>query len=173
MREKEQVELVERVNKTQVKIELDGLMKLGKSIADLSKDQFESINLSDELRAAVVEVRKLSKGGAIKRQFKYIGKLLREMPEEEIEGLFLGLDKQLHKDRAATARLHGLENWRDRLVTEADAALNDFMLENPEADRQHLRQLQRKAKQELASEKAPLAARKIFQYIKEVSQQDG
>jgi len=169
MRDQEPVELVERINKTQVKRELDALMDLGKSIADLSKEQFESIQLSDSFRLAIIEARRLSKGGAIKRQFKYIGKLLREMPEEDVDELSDGLDRQLNKDRAATARLHGLEEWRDRLVAEGDMALSDFLAEHPEADRQHLRQLQRKAKQELEKEKTPIAARKIFQYIKELT----
>ena len=168
MRDQEPVELVERINKTQVKRELDAFMDLGKSIADLSKEQFESIQLSDAFRLAIIEARRLSKGGAIKRQFKYIGKLLREMSEEDVDELSDGLDRQLNKDRAATARLHGLEQWRDRLVAEGDVALSDFLAEHPEADRQHLRQLQRKAKQELEKEKTPIAARKIFQYIREL-----
>ncbi|ORU93251.1 MAG: hypothetical protein A6F70_05085 [Cycloclasticus sp. symbiont of Bathymodiolus heckerae] len=162
-------ELVERTNKTQVKRELDTFMALGKSIASLSRDQFEAISLPDTFRQAIVEAKKLSKGGAIKRQFKYIGKLLRDMSEEDVDKLFHGLDRQLDKDRAASARLHSLEQWRDRLVAEGDVALSDFLAEHPEADRQHMRQLQRKAKQELEREKPPAAARKIFQYIKEIT----
>lgn len=160
--------LVERVNKTRVKRELDELLELGKSIAGLSKDQFEAMPLTDEFRFAVVEARKLSKGGAIKRQFKYIGKLLREMGDD-VDEMQHELDKQLDKDTAAAARLHKLERWRDRLVAEGDAALSDFLTSFPEADRQHLRQLQRKAKQEQEREKPPAAARKLFQYIKEIS----
>ncbi len=165
-------QLVERTNKTQVKRELDSLMALGKSIAGLSKGQYETINLPDSFRLAITEVRKLSKGGAIKRQFKYIGKLLRDMPEDEVEAIFHGLDKQLNKDRAATARLHSLEQWRDRLVAEGDAALSEFVIDHPMADRQHIRQLQRKAKQELEREKTPAAARKIFQYVKTLNTED-
>jgi ribosome-associated protein len=168
----EERELVERVNKTRVKLHVDALVNLGKSIAALSKDQFEAMPLSDEFRQALIEVRKLSKGGAIKRQFKYIGKKLREMDEEELDGLFQGLDRQLDKDRSATSRLHSLEQWRDKLVQEGDAALSDFLQEYPASDRQHIRQLQRKAKQELERQKPPAAARKIFQYIKEISLED-
>jgi len=163
-------ELVERTNKTRVKQELDVLLGLGKSIAALSKDQFEAMPLTDVFRQAVIEARKLSKGGAIKRQFKYIGKLLRDMPEGEADAIFQALDRQLDKDRAATARLHSLEQWRDRLAVEGDVALSDFLVNHPMADRQHLRQLQRKAKQELEREKPPAAARKIFQYIKEITE---
>ncbi len=114
------------ISKTQIKREADDLVGLGKTIADLSAEQFDGMPLSDNLRESIRLVRKLSKGGAIKRQYKYIGKLLRETDVDEIR-----------------------------------------------ADRQHLRQLQRKAKQELEREKPPAAARKIFQYIKDISKQTG
>lgn len=166
----EEVELVERVNKTRVKLEIDALVTLGKAVAALSKDQFEAMPLPDTLKESIVTVRKLTKNGAIKRQYKYIGKLLREMGDD-VDGVFQALDKQLDKDRSATARLHQLEHWRDRLSEEGDTALGDFVANFPQADRQHIRQLQRKAKQELEREKPPAAARKIFQYIKEISKQ--
>ncbi len=162
----EEKELVERVNKTQVKEELDILMDLGKSIATLAKDQFEAMPLSDEFRQSINEAKRLSKGGAIKRQFKFIAKLLRDMGDEDVKLLQHALDKQLDKDRSASARLHQLEQWRDKLVTGGDAALGDFVADFPNVDRQHIRQLQRKAKQELERDKSPAAARKIFQYIK-------
>lgn len=164
----EEKELVERVNKTRVKVELDGLHNLGKSIAELSKNQFEAMPLTDGLRQSINEAKKLSKGGAIKRQFKYIAKLLRELDEGDVELLQQALDKQLDKDRSATARLHQLEQWRDKLVTDGDTALSAFLDDHPQADRQHLRQLQRKAKQETERGKPPTSARKIFQYLKEV-----
>ncbi len=165
-------ELVERVNKTQVKRELDALLSLGKSIAGLSKEQFEAMPLSDVFRQAIVEARRFSKGGALKRQFKFVSKLLRNMDEDEVEELFQALDRQLDKDRSAAARLHLFEQWRDRLVLEGDGALSAFLTEYPMADRQHLRQLQRKAKQEVEREKTPATARKIFQYIKEIAATD-
>lgn len=165
-------ELVERVNKTQVKIEVDALSKLGKSIAALSTEQFEAMPLSDVFRQAINDARRFSKGGALNRQFKFVCKLLRSMDDEEVDEISQALDRQLDKDRAAAARLHVLEEWRDRLVTEGDGALNAFLAEYPQSDRQHLRQLQRKAKVELEREKPPAAARKIFQYIKEITTTD-
>ena len=154
------------ISKTQIKREADDLVGLGKTIAGLSPEQFDGMPLSDGLRDAIRVVRKLSKGGAIKRQYKYIGKLLRET---DVEVIRQAIERLLDKDRAAAARLHLLEKWRDRLVQEGDVALSEFVEENPNADRQHLRQLQRKAKQELERAKPPVAARKIFQYIKELS----
>ncbi|MEW5010267.1 MAG: ribosome biogenesis factor YjgA [Cycloclasticus sp.] len=158
------------ISKTQIKREADDLVGLGKTIADLSAEQFDGMPLSDNLRESIRLVRKLSKGGAIKRQYKYIGKLLRETDVDEIRQ---AIERLLDKDRAASARLHLLEKWRDRLAQEGDSALSEFVEQYPTADRQHLRQLQRKAKQELERDKPPAAARKIFQYIKDISKQTG
>jgi len=151
------------VSKSQIKREAESFVDLAKKIAALSKDQFEAMSLPDQVRAAIVEVRKLSKGGAIKRQFKYIGKILRDSDTEVIKQ---GLERQLDKDRAASARLHTLEQWRDKLIAGGDTVLGEFLNEFPQADRQQLRQLQRKAKQELEQEKPPASARKIFQYLR-------
>lgn len=153
------------VSKTQIKQDAADLVDLGKTIAGLSQDQFDALPLDDRLRQALREVRKLSKGGAIKRQFKFIGKLLRDTESGEINQ---AVEKQLDKDRSAASRLHLFEHWRDRLVTEGDEGLSAFLKDYPDADRQHLRQLQRKAKQEQEREKPPAAARKIFQYVREL-----
>ena len=160
---------VELLSKTQIKREADDLVLLGKKIADLSQDQFDAMPLSETLKEALVVARKLNKGGAIKRQFKYIGKLLRGM---DVEPITQAIERQLDKDRAATARLHLMEQWRDQLVEQGDKALGEFLEVFPTADRQHLRQLQRKAKLELEKQKPPVSARKIFQYIKEISTTD-
>jgi ribosome-associated protein len=162
----EEARAAELVSKTQIKKDAEDLVSLGKKIADLSQDQFEAMPLGDDLRQAFIVARKLSKGGAIKRQFKYIGKLLRST---DVTLINESMERQLDKDRAAAARLHNMEHWRDKLVEQGDVALSDFLVSFPNADRQHIRQLQRKAKLELEKEKPPAAARKIFQYIKELS----
>ena len=41
------------------------------------------------------------------------------------------------------------------------------MLESPEIDRQHLRQLVRQAHKEAAENKPPAASRKIFAYLRD------
>jgi ribosome-associated protein len=162
----EEARAAELVSKTQIKKDAEDLVSLGKKIADLSQDQFEAMPLGDDLRQAFIVARKLSKGGAIKRQFKYIGKLLRST---DVTLINESMERQLDKDRAAAARLHNMERWRDKLVEQGDVALSDFLVSFPNADRQHIRQLQRKAKLELEKEKPPAAARKIFQYIKKLS----
>lgn len=159
----QKTEFDEEISKSQIKRDADMLVDLGKSISQLSADQFDAMPLVEPLRQALREARKLSKGGAIKRQFKYIGKLLRDTDVEPINN---ALERLLDKDRAAAARLHLLEQWRDRLVAEGDEALGELIKEYPQVDRQHVRQLQRTAKLESQREKPPAAARKLFQYLR-------
>ncbi len=53
------------------------------------------------------------------------------------------------------ARLHRLEQWRERLITEGDSALNELMSQFHELDRQKLRQLIRTANKERELNKPP------------------
>jgi ribosome-associated protein len=56
--------------------------------------------------------------------------------------------------------------WRDRLISEGDQAISDLLMEIPDLDRQHLRQLIRQAKKEASQNKPPAASRKIFKYLR-------
>lgn len=152
------------ISKTQLKQAAADLVDLGKAIAALSSSQFDAMPLDANLRAALADVRKMHKGPAIKRQFKFIGKLLREV---DADILRQALDRQLEQDRSATARLHHLERWRDRLIEEGDAALGEYLDEYPEADRQNLRQLIRQAQKEQTDGKPPASARKLFKCLRE------
>ena len=49
-------------------------------------------------------------------------------------------------------------------------AIEALIEKYPEADRQQLRNLQRQASRELAQKKSPTAGRKIFAYLRELSE---
>ena len=61
-----------------------------------------------------------------------------------------------------------MENWRDRMIAEGDKAVNDFIGEYHQADRQKLRQVVKNASKEKEQEKTPAHARKLFKYIREI-----
>ena len=76
----------------------------------------------------------------------------------------------LHQQRRGEAEsFHELERWRDRLLSEGDEALNDLLQQFPTADRQQLRQLQRQHQREQAAGKPPASSRKLFRYLRELS----
>ena len=80
------------------------------------------------------------------------------------------LDQVDSSTREYNERFHALERWRDRLIAGGDAALEDFIGQYPDADRQHLRGLIRHAQHEAAHNKPPAAARKVFKYIRELDE---
>ena len=111
--------------------------------------------------------RKIKKHGGLKRQLQYIGKLMRNMDVEFIQ-VYLESLKQIHQN--ASRQFHELEQWRDRLIDEGDPAINEILSQFPNADRQHLRQLVRKASAERKKETEPRAARILFRYLRELTE---
>jgi ribosome-associated protein len=74
--------------------------------------------------------------------------------------------------RRENAALHRLEALRDQLVADGDNALNDLLVEYPHADRQHLRQLARNAREEKLHNKPPHAYRELFRELRDLLQGD-
>lgn len=158
-------EEIEIVSKSQIKRELLALQDLGAQLVELNDDQLAKLPLGDKLMAAILESRNIRQHIARKRHLKHIGKLLREEDEEAIR---VGLDRLFAQDKAATARFHRMEQWRDRLIGEGDGVLAEFINEYPMADRQKLRQLIRNAQKEAAASKPPKSARQLFKEIRDL-----
>ena len=153
------------VSKSQRKRDAHALQALGESLVKLNKSALAQIPLPDDLRNAIDEARRLHQHGALKRQLQYIGKLMRQCDVEPIRTAF---EKVTNSFREDVEQHHELEQWRDRLLSDGDPALEKLLTEHPEVDRQHLRQLIRTAQKETASGKLPKAARELFRYLREV-----
>jgi ribosome-associated protein len=153
------------VSKSQVKRECLDLQELGEAMSKLEPSALDKIPLDDKIRDAVIAIRKMKKGGALKRQIQYVGKLLRNTDHEPIREAY---DKIVNHYREDVKQFHKLENWRDRLVAEGDKALGDLLTEMPQLDRQHLRQLIRQANKEKQNNKPSKSSREIFKYLKQM-----
>ena len=88
----------------------------------------------------------------------------------DIDDIQITLDKMDHQSQTYRQHFKSLEDWRDRLISEGQAGIDEFLECYPEADRQKLRNLQRQANRELEFEKSPVASRKIFAYIRSLSE---
>lgn len=154
-------------SKSQVKRELHALQELGERLTTLKPDVLAKLPLSDALQKALAEAPKHKAHVARKRHIQYIGKLMREQDIEAIVSLIDQLDSST---REYNERFHALERWRDRLIEGGDAALESFVADYPDTDRQHLRGLIRHAQHEAAHNKPPAAARKVFKYIRELDE---
>jgi len=156
------------VSKSQLKRESHALQAMGEELVELPAAKLAKIPLPDELADAIALARRIKQRGGRKRQLQYIGKLMRKIDPEPIQLALEGLKLDSARE---TAQLHKLEQWRDRLVAEGDAALGKLLDDYPQADRQHLRQLVRNAQREAKQNKPPKSAREIFRYLRELMSQ--
>lgn len=160
----------DEVSKSQRKREADSVRELGATLAELGSSELATIPLPDDVLAAIRELNRLKAHGARKRQLGFLAKRMRQIDVEPIEQ---ALEKLRQAARANTMSHHLVENWRDRLLGEAEGesekeALTAFLDEYVEADRQHFRHLQRQAVAERKAQKPPAAARLLFKAIRDV-----
>jgi ribosome-associated protein len=153
------------ISKSQLKRESEALQTLGEELVELPANKLQKIPMPEELAEAVALARKITARGGRKRQLQYIGKLMRKIDAEPIQQAMDTLRKEhLYEN----ARLHKLEQWRDRLIAEGDGALAELLEQQPHVDRQHLRQLMRNAQMEAKKNKPPKSARELFRYLREM-----
>ncbi|GKW48374.1 ribosome biogenesis factor YjgA [Halomonas sp. NCCP-2165] len=153
-------------SKTQRKQEMHALQALGEKIIALSEAQRAKLPLSDDMLAAVEETGRIRAREARRRHMQYVGKLMRKEDTEAIQAAFDEFEQEkLRRDHA----FHRLERWRDRLIDEGDEALEAFVADFPDADRQALRQLIRNAQRERAADKPPASSRKLFKLIRDIA----
>ena len=151
-------------SKTKIKKQMHELRDLGKELTELGKDQLAQLDIPDNLRDAIREMKNINKFGAQRRQIQYIGKLMREIDPAPI---LAKLDAWKGKSQNHVAYMHQLERWRDRLL-ENDSALTELLAAHPEADAQRLRTLIRNAQKEMEAGKPPKNFREIFQVLRDI-----
>ncbi|MGB8076863.1 MAG: ribosome biogenesis factor YjgA [Gallionella sp.] len=151
-------------SKTRIKKQMHELRDLGKELTELGKDQLAQLDIPDNLRDALREMKNINKFGAQRRQIQYIGKLMREIDPEPI---LAKLDIWKGRSQQHIAYIHQLERWRDRLM-ENDGALTELLAAHPQADAQRLRTLIRNAHREMEANKPPKNYREIFQVLREI-----
>ncbi len=149
-------------SRSQEKREAEALQKLGERLIKLPKKLLDLLPLPENLRDAIEHARHITRHGALKRQRQYVGRLMRNIDPEPVR---TKLDELTSADRLSNARFHHNEHWRDRLIADGDAALNEFLAQYPQADSQHLRRLMRAAAGDAAAGRAPRYARELFRYI--------
>lgn len=158
---------IEYASKSQIKRDVNDITALGIELTELPDSQIKGIEMSDSLFNALMEYKRINKHSALKRQRLYIGKLIRKEDWESIQEHLRKLKEPLEQHNA---RFKEMENWRDRMIAESDKAINEFIGEYHQADRQKLRQIVKSTIKEKEKEpdKTPLNARKLFKYIREI-----
>lgn len=150
------------VSKSQRKRESHALRQLGETLVNLPARQLDKIPLEDDLREAIDLCRRINSHSARKRQLGFIGKLLRNMDTDDIAS---ALDRLQLQDREAVRQFHQLEQLRDQLIDQGDAALHLVTDRHPHVDRQHLRHLVRQAQKDHTAQK-PKGPRALFKFLR-------
>jgi ribosome-associated protein len=156
------------VSKTEMKRDMSDIQKLGEELVALTPNALAKIPLEEELMDSIKDAQRF-KNEARRRQLQYIGKVMKHIDLDPIQA---ALDKLRNKHSQNTVALKKLEQKRDRLIENGDSMLNAIMVDHPDADRQHLRQLMRQANKEKANNKPAKAHREIFQYLKQLYLKD-
>jgi len=154
-----------RDSKTQRKKQMLALQKIGEILVELPAAQLAKIPLEFPLSDAIQTARTLKSHEGKRRQLQYIGKLMRHVDTEAIEN---ALEAVQSKNQLGKAKFHQVERWRDKLIAEGDALLQDFLQKFPSADSQHLRQLVRNAQTTNQATPAAGAETALFRYLRDV-----
>lgn len=154
----------ERPSKSQLKREMHALQALGETLIAMKPAERARFPLSDDMLRAIEETSRIRSHEGRRRHMQYVGKLIRKEDLTAIQGVFDAIKQEKEQRDHA---FHRLEKWRDRLVDEGDDAVDLFMADYPNADRQALRQLVRNARKEREQGKPPTSSRKLFKHLRD------
>jgi ribosome-associated protein len=110
----------ERPSKSARKRAAHAAQDLGEALLHLPEAELSSLELPEALREALRAARAITSRAALARQRQYIGKLMRQVDPEPIRA---ALAARSERDARETERFRRIENWRERLLTEGEAAL--------------------------------------------------
>ena len=153
----------EELSKTQRKKNMLALQKLGETLVGLPESQLQKMPLSEDLLEAIRFTRSLKSHEAKRRHLQYIGKLMRDIDPAPIE---VALKKIQVKHEEMTSQFHEVEEWREKLIREGDAAIQAFIEIYSSTDRQALRNLVRKAQHDHAQDKKTGGEIELFRYLR-------
>jgi len=128
--------------------------------------RLQQLNLSDDVLAAAHDAQRITAQIAKKRAVGFLAKKLRREDDDALLALRAALDHEKAGGRRETAALHRVEALRDELIEDGDEALTKLLDEYPHADRQHLRQLARNAREEKLKNRPPHAFRELFRELR-------
>lgn len=157
---------IEIVSKSQLKRESHAITQLGKKLTQLPEAQLADIPLDQPLREAIALAHKIqNKRSALKRHYLYLGKLLRA---RDINPIIAAMEKIDKTSQIEIQRHHQAERWREQIIEQGPDAIESFVSQRPDADRQKLRQLWRNYSQAKTDSRRTQASRQIYKDVKAV-----
>lgn len=133
------------LSRTKRKEQVEALQDLGVELVKTSKEKLAKLDLPANLFEAIKMAQKITANGAIRRQYQYIGKLMRQVDAEAIKSRLEYLNGD---DVKSTQIFHLSEKWRDELLNSGDEVLNRFSATYSNFDIGELRSLLRAVRKE-------------------------
>jgi len=107
--------MTENISRSEVKRQFKQTEQVAAELAGFSDNDLKKLPCSEEMRQEIRSIRGL-KGGARKRQVKYLAKLLRQGSMTEIYDF---LEERKGSDLKSKKTLHEAERLRDAIINEA------------------------------------------------------
>ena len=154
----------ERPSKSARKRAAHAVQDLGEALLRLPEAELAALELPEALLEAIRAGRRINSRAAGARQRQYIGKLMRQVDPEPIRA---ALAARSARDARAAEHFRRIENWRDRLISEGDAALQELSHWHPAIDVSEWRQRIEAARAERQRNGTPGAAsRELFRALR-------
>ena len=157
---------IQPLSKTKIKKQMNDLQDLGLRLTHFASDTLRNAGLPENIIQAAADYRKITSNAALKRQAQYIGRLMREASEEEIDNINKYLAKIDGDNQQHNAQMKRIEIWRERLLAD-DSALTEYLNSHEHADSGEIRTLIRNARRESEHNKPPKSARALFKLLRE------
>lgn len=157
---------IQPLSKTKIKKQMNDLQDLGLRLTHFASDTLRNAGLPENIIQAAADYRKITSNAALKRQAQYIGRLMREASEEEIDNINKYLAKIDGDNQQHNAQMKRIEIWRERLLAD-DSALTEYLNSHEHADSGEIRTLIRNTRRESEHNKPPKSARALFKLLRE------
>jgi len=169
-REEEFDEFQEK-SRTQKKHEAEAAQVIGERLVGLMDSKLIQLDLPEILFDAIKKAQTINAHGGKKRQLQFIGKLMRDenLDMNAINNLLVRIDGNA---ALQTKAFKEIEEWRDKLISGGNDAVNLLLESYPMADAQQIRQLVRNASSKKNEALAKKSKKTIFQVVKELIEEN-
>ena len=149
-------------SKTSVKNDMRHLRNLGRRLVALSDGTLKQIDLPDHICLSIQLVKKVSSNEAKRRQISFLGKQLRNMGDSDLLQVKKRIASSQPQPRSQPEEVH---SWHEKLLLGGTRAVEEFISEYPNTDRQKLKNLLRSIFRTKCQDKKPKAKKKLLDYI--------
>lgn len=122
--------MTEYISKSEKKRQFKQTEMVAAELVELSNSELKSLTCSEELKDEIVAARGL-KGGARKRQVKYVAKVMRQ---ESLDDIYEFLERRKGSNLKTKQQFHEAERLRDTLINEAVESHQDCQRNQMEWD---------------------------------------